>query len=111
MRLCFVVHAVLSPEDARVYTIKPEDFGCLLKFKYIPLRIDGRQGHQMTSRPFGPIVAAAAGTVGYLRFGPIEENIMFSVTSACARKGLAQPRAWSVGDASAEHCSQGRQAS
>ncbi len=33
-----------------------------------------------------------AGTVGYLSFGPIETNIMFFVTSACARRPGAAAR-------------------
>ena len=48
-------------------------------------------------------------TAGYLCFGPIDKNIMF-LGPQRAREGLAQPRAWSEGDVSAEHCS-ARQAS
>ncbi len=42
---------------------------------------------------------------GYLSFGPIEENIMIFVTSACARWTGAAGR-MSEGDVSAEHCLQ-----
>ena len=31
-------------------------------------------------------------TAGYLRFGPIETNVLFSVTSACARRTGAAAR-------------------
>ena len=46
------------------------------------------------------VAIASSGTVGYLSFGPIENNIRLSVTSACARRPGA-------GDVSAEHCLQG----
>ena len=39
---------------------------------------------------------------GVPKFGPIE-NIIFFLRPQRAQEGLAQPRAWSEGDVSAEH--------
>ncbi len=44
----------------------------------------------------------STGTVGCLRFGPIEKVVCF-LRPQRAREGLAQPREWSEGDVSAEH--------
>ncbi len=59
---------------------------------YGDVNLPGRS-RQSDSIEAAPVhVAHAVVTVGYLRFGPIEENIMFFVTSACARRTGAAAR-------------------
>jgi hypothetical protein len=56
----FCVPPDIPVGDPRTYLITPDDIGCLLKFKCVPMRVDGRCGHQNTSRPLGPVFPDAA---------------------------------------------------
>ena len=60
----------------------------------------------VTSQRYEPSFSEGSCIMGYLSFGPIEKYVMIFAT-LLAREGLGQPRAWSEGDVSTEHCLQG----
>ena len=50
--------------DPRVYVLKPEDIGCTLKVKCIPVRSDGYTGEVVTSKPSAVIIGEHGEIIG-----------------------------------------------
>lgn len=48
------------PEDPSVYVLGPDDVGCTFKYRVVPVRDDGDEGHQEASRPCEPIQPSQA---------------------------------------------------